>query len=521
MKNIAKYILLAGVSAAALTSCDLDLYPTTSIVWEEGMDVITMDSDLQSLQNGLMANFRSRTNGTYWKTEEIMFDAFNAVVDYGNNNGQLHRQEQAIVADYEIEDVWAGHYSAIKNYNIFIDAANNMKSTNEKLRANAQIAKGYAFMYRADSYLVLARHFGNAYGTSASSDLCVPIITKFNISELPARNTVAEVYAQIKADLDSAAVILKDTKGAVRSEKPNMDAVNFLYARYYLDTKDYAKAAAAAESVINSAAGYKLASTLEEMMAEFRDDKGKEPIIQMFANLSEGSVGTTDFTAISNQTSQGYGYVYHPLYMPSKKLIDAYDKDDLRFQTWFTDGSVSPSNWNNKADGIYTYIDGGFYKGQFYIFTRWEGNPALTTSGIPGGGNAAKPYTLPEMYLIAAEAYAQAGNSADAVKYLNALQAARGAKVTTASMDNIKKEWFKETVGQGQRLICLKRWNDGFGAREAQPGALAAGVVATGAKYEQLSMPAGDYHLTWPVPKYEMDVNPNLVQNGGYTIEES
>lgn len=506
MKNIFKYIFVAGFAAATLSSCDLDLLPNSAIVYEDGMDIITSSSDLQSLQNGLMASFRAVQRGTYWIAEDVMYDEFNAVSDYGNTYGQLHRLEQAIAGDYDIEDQWAGNYSVIKNYNIFIDAVPNMKSEDETLKAKAEVAKGYAHLFRASSYLQLARHFGKAYGPSASSDPCVPLILKFNINEVPARATVAEVYAAIKADLDEAAKLLANEAGAVNSQLPTIDAVNFMYARYYLDVKDNAKAAEYAEKVIGSAAGYKLASTAAEFAAEFTDDKGKENILQLYASEQETGNGMGTYTGLTNQTSQGHGYVYvyHPQFIPSKKVIDAYTADDLRLASWYT------------TDKRESFIEGNYYSEKFFVFIKWEGNPMLTTSRIPGATNATKPYTLPEAYLIAAEAYAQAGNSAKATEMLNALQTARKATLTSGDMANVKDEWLKETIGSGLRLSCLKRWGEGFGPREGQPGAVAAHILAEGDKFVGLSMAADDYHLVWPVPKYELQVNDNLEQNPGY-----
>ena len=118
------------------------------------------------------------------------------------------------------------------------------------------------------------------------------------------------------------------------------------------------------------------------------------------------------------------------------------------------------------------------------------------------------------MYLIAAEANAQAGNTAKATEILNALQSARHATLTEGTMENIKNEWFKETVGEGLRLSCLKRWGDGMGARTPQEGTEL--IIMKGAAYEQRTVAAGTDKLTWPVPTYEMQVNPNLVQNPGF-----
>lgn len=158
-------------------------------------------------------------------------------------------------------------------------------------------------------------------------------------------------------------------------------------------------------------------------------------------------------------------------------------------------------------------------KGDFYVFTKYIGNTELSTSGYPTSGNAIKPFMISEMYLIAAEAYAQAGNASSAKSMLNTLQTARGAKLTDGSMASVKNEWFRETVGEGLRMSCLKRWGDGYSTRAAQDGAIKAIAVMEGENYNKKTLSASDYRLQWPMPTYEMQVNLNLVQNEGYTAE--
>ena len=127
---------------------------------------------------------------------------------------------------------------------------------------------------------------------------------------------------------------------------------------------------------------------------------------------------------------------------------------------------------------------------------------------------------LSEMYLIAAEANFAAGNTGAAATALNALQTARNATPTSASKENIQAEWFKETVGEGLRMSCLKRWGIGYEARTAQDGAAAqSAIMVSGDSYDKKSVKADDFHFQWPVPSYEMKVNDNLKQNPGYTAE--
>lgn len=501
--NILKYTVAAGLAIASLSSCDLDLVPEDAIAYEEGKQLFLTANDVKSFENGVLSSYRSIHYGVFYYVPDLICDGFNAAVDYGNKYGSIHRCDESFTSsDYDTEDLWENNYYAIKNYNIVISNADNVDAS---IRNIARIAKGEAFFCRASSYLNLARHYGKAYGFASDSDLAVPLVLVYDQLAKPARATVKETYAQVKSDLDSAAVILAKVPGSVRAQKPTIDAVNALYARYYLDTKNYTDAAKFAELVISSKAGYALASTEEEMKTEYTNDEGKEPIMQMFASMNEGKGAITVYTNPGNDKKEG---VYlAPFYLPTKALVDAYDDNDLRFKAWF-------------SNEYPVRMSGSFFKEKFYSFTKYLDNPNLHTGEIPVGTHAVKTLLVGEMYLIAAEAYAQSGNVAKAKELLNALQLKRGAVATSGDLANVKKEWFRETVGEGLRYSCLKRWGDGFSAREPQVGADEAHVLMTGQYYEKRSMEASDYHFLYPVPAYELKLNKNLVQNDGYTVTE-
>ena len=130
-----------------------------------------------------------------------------------------------------------------------------------------------------------------------------------------------------------------------------------------------------------------------------------------------------------------------------------------------------------------------------------------------------KPILLSEMYLIAAEAELSS-NAAAAKTDLNALQAARGASQTEATAETVQKEWYRETVGLGLRMPCLKRWGLGFNGRPGQPQAVAKEIIVLQANFADKVMNANDSRFVWPVPTHEIQVNRNLVQNEGYTSVE-
>jgi hypothetical protein len=85
------------------------------------------------------------------------------------------------------------------------------------------------------------------------------------------------------------------------------------------------------------------------------------------------------------------------------------------------------------------------------------------------------------------------------------------------TMENIKKEWLKETIGEGLYFTCVKRWGDGFPARPGHPA--AEGLLVNTVNFQDRVLPADSRFFNWPIPTYEMQLNKELQQNPGYTIQ--
>lgn len=510
MNKITKNIVAAFAGLSMLVSCNLDLEPTTAIVYDENEPLFQSENDIESFYLGVLASYRSLCSGSFDMTADVMVDYFNATTGFGNNYGAVHRADNSFTpSDEYTESVWASHYSAIKNYNIAIREAENVKDST--LIPAAEELQAVAYFCRASAYLTLTRLFGEVYDPDTAEDeLSVPLVLEYNLNYVPVRSTVAEVYDQIDNDLYFAEKVFSQAgrgfDSAVQAPYPTYDALKALYARYYLDVQEYDQAFKMAKSVIESAAGYALASTKNEMLAEM-NDSGSEPIVQMYASMSEGTISKSIYTMVGYNDDMGKYFA--PYYLPSRTLIDAYESSDYRFTTWFS---------NIKYP---VFMNGSYYDG-IYTFIRYIGNPQYYTGLIESSVNAAKPLTISEMYLIAAEAAWHNGSALNANKYLNELQAARNTTKTNAmdsEMENIKTEWFKEMVGNGQRLICLKRWGDGIPARPAQPEALDANAVMTGAAYTERTVEPGEYIFNYPIPAYEIQVTPSLEQNRGYSAK--
>lgn len=519
MKKTINYILAAFSAVVLVSSCNMDLFPNGSIAYDEEGALFHNATELGYLENGLYVSYRSGFYGEYSITEEVMTDGFNASADFGNNYGGVHRVDSDLnPGDYYIRDFWANRYTAIKNYNIFIKGVENLPEEYQSLGAQAQKVKGEAYFFRASAYLDLIRHFSPAYNASTANaeNSGVPLVLVYNQNEKPFRATVQEVYDQIKKDLDSASVNLAGVAGAKASQKITIDAVNALYARYYLDVKDYSHAAAKANEVITSNAGYALSSSVKEFTAEYLNDKGTEAIVQLYASKSENGSGTnTVYTSMATSTAEvsdnpSGRYFNKPYFFPSQKLLDLYDEEDLRLACWFT---VNGKN-NLTGETYPTFIINDF-KYDVTIFTKYLGNPDLTTNAALNARQHVKPLLIGEMYLIAAEANFRGGSENAALDALNALQVQRGATPSeTVTETVLANEWFKETIGEGLRLSTIKRFGKGYSVRTSQPA--ADGLIMDGANYQYKSVEATDYHLNWPIPTNDIQTNPNIVQNTGY-----
>lgn len=523
-----------------LASCDMNLFPTTSIPYEDGDMLILTENDVRDFNNGVIATYRGLHYGSHYQTVDVMTECFNATIDFGNNYGFVHRLGDDFQANNgNIEGIWAAHYGAIKTYNVAIEQVEMVleDETKQNLVPSANLLMANALFGRASSYLTLARAFSADYEPeTASTELSVPLILRYNQYEKPQRAMLQDVYDQIIDDLNYAEALFEEAieisaEIALNSDRPNLnlagqpkalaptlDAVKALKARYYLDVHEYDEAAGYAMDVIESPAGYTLAASYNDMFGEFMADEGNESLMRLFAAKGqEGAVGCTIYTGVSSTAAEGK--FFQPLFIPSDAIVSAYSNTDLRKALWFP---VADSEGVEVGATGATYpvkIQGTLHEG-IHMFTKYIGNPSLQVGDNEDGSHYCKPIMIAEMYLIAAEAYASDDQPAKATEVLNLLKNARKAGAGSGDLwTEIKAEWLKETVGDGQRINCIKRWKDGLPERPAQDGAESIVMNTPVSDYTGRSVEADSYTLVWPIPSYEIKITPGLEQNPGYSAK--
>ena len=494
---------LCTLTLLLVTACNLDLKPTSSISTEEALR--SMD-DAQKLRRDIYITMRNSLNsGAPVYLMELMADSFHGSITYGNRNGEYYKWEMRSTFG-NVESLWSSAYYLVMLANFLeggIPALQAEASAAEK--AQYDVILGESAFAKAYAMFILTELFCKNYSSNASSDYGVMLsdatfATPSDQSTYVGRSSLADTYAYIEKNLDKAAQLLGSVTGAEGSIYLTADAVKALQARVALTKGEYAKAAGLAAELINGGR-YPLLNTQDDFTALWTNDSGKECITQFWASF-DSTPSTNDYGYI-----QYTGGLYAPNYIPEKWIVESYDKNDLRFTTWFRRTQVNLGN----------------FSGTVYLCFKFPGNPELMAStGASTYIQKIKPFRIAEQYLIAAEGYAMAGQADQACTYLNLLRASRipgyADRHYTGDelMAQIKLERARELYGEGFRFKDLKRWNQGFARSEAQDKNL---VIDAGSTYtELLSRDAADPFFVWPIPQAEIDSNPQIrsQQNPGY-----
>jgi hypothetical protein len=242
-----------------------------------------------------------------------------------------------------------------------------------------------------------------AFGTLTSLFGDIPFSEAVNPNKFPAPkfDKQVDVYAGIQTLLDNAIANLSSEVGITPGTKDIffggntqswVKVANTLKARYYLHTKEYAKAVVAASNGISSASGNMMAPHGESYLTDF--------------NLYYS------FCAYDREAYMSAEEAYAP------RLLDP-TSEDYRGNT----------KTDEEARGNYLYIlGGGIYFGgnEPNILSAFEGFWGISNpeeDGFFGGVTSFPLVTYEENELIKAEANIRNGNASDALNALNAFRA--------------------------------------------------------------------------------------------------
>lgn len=467
MKNIKKITLMAGIiSATLMGSCKkefLELQPYTEI---PGSEAATTVANMTSALNGTYYGLIS-TN-LYGRTLPVFGDllADNVFVSVANSGRYLNEQNYSItVNDADVSGIWSNSYNNILR-------ANNVISSTITGDGVDQM-KGEAYALRALNYFNLVRIFAKPY-TDDPSALGVPLVLASDPNPpsqwvLPARSTVAEVYAQILSDLENAYTLMSTYRGSQYFSKY---AARALESKVNLYKADYQLAYDQANDVIANG-GFTLVSQAN-LPGYFAAQDPASGTVETLFQVASDPVNNNSYDELVAMYQQDgtYGDLLAP-----QSLYDLYSATDVRKELILKDV-------RNKTGG----------ENPAYLVMKY--------SNANGNYGLKKVLRLSDVYLISAEAGARL-NKPDALAKLNTLMAQRDPSKVYAStgaqlINDIITERRKELAFEGDRFFDLNR--------------LKLPIQRT-AEYPTGPIPYGSNSRVLPIPQDELNVNPNIVQN--------
>lgn len=424
--------------------------------------------------------------------------------------------------------LWGKMYKIINEVNQILDALPEATGSDEEKNE----IKGQALAMRGISYFNLIVNYQQTYAI-AKDKRGVILRTSTNDPDEMGFSTVQACYDQIIKDLTGAKVALANFK---RSKKWEIDAnvVSGILARVYQVMGDWQNAFAEASLVYQS---YGTLMTKEEWYNGFDDlmaNDCKELVWGVeFTNLSNLSTCTSFNFWYNQDPSYGEGMQDGPVYnfinlLVDQKYVDLFDETDYRGTRCDKTEGVTDEDektvmfWHRTANADPD------------IRAKWAYNK-IKTYGDGGGAKQSHSYGIDfplmrgsEMLLIMAEAEANLGNTGQALSYLNTLQAAREAKLTTvtdkqALLNTIYVERRKELLGEGVTgifdLLRLQQPLVRYGSSASNPGGHFASGLGNldgfnGSDAEPKgTLPSNDYRFIIQIPHKEFSNNSAITES--------
>lgn len=457
--------LLAPVLLVAAVACSspLDVTPYGSIPES------TAITDAVSAQAALTGAYHGLQSLSSYGEELVEMGDLSA--DNAEMSGTYTSYREADDNDLQtnnstVLDLWTAAYDEINRANELIAKVPAITTLDDTEKHEIL---GEAHFLRALSYHNLVKYFG------AVPLRLTPATSLSDVSSVT-RAPVADVYAQILADLDSAQAGITNTSETTRA---SMGAVQALRARVLLYMGNWAGAQAAAQAVEDM--GYTLATNYSDLFSATGNATPEDIFRIVFTPQQESFLSYDYYT-------RGLGGVYElapttdlmhdydPAFNPDSS-IDQYNPTDLRGQ------------WNISIDG--SRVFGSKYR-------------SIT------GTEYQHVIRFAEVILIKAEALARQGQLAPAVDEYNRVRVRAGLPPDTLGTTVIDSSG-AVLATQAQviaRILNERRLELAF------EGDRWPDLIRTGLATSVLGITA-DQEL-YPIPQREIDVTPGLTQNPGY-----
>lgn len=475
-----RYIYFLFACATLFASCKKEFLvqnPPTGVPVSEA---IKTENDMTDAVNGM---YNAMYVSTLFGTDiPVSGDLLADNVYISSDNISIFLDEN----NYSVSSISPEPFNIYSQGYYVILQANRIIAANLPSSGNVNQLKGEAYISRALVYLELVNFFGTPYTINPTA-LGVPLVTAPTnpgtaLDTKPARATVSQIYTQIISDLDSAYAIMPvagTTLHPANSEYLSKYAAKAIESRAYLYKGDYAGAAAAALLVVQNG-GYSLVAP--GALVSYWNNPGPTSGSETIFELALTTANNNSYNGMDSFYSQsGVGEL-----LVTPNLYTLYSATDERQALILTS---SPIRGNVLVCNKYTN------------FTN------------PNDKDDIKIIRYAEVLLTLAESDARAGDTPDALKYLNIVAQNRDpsfggyASAGTQLITDILSERRKELAFEGLRFFDFTRLNLPLVRPQLDP-AIAAPSLGL--------VPVGDTRRILPIPQQEIDANPNIKQNPGY-----
>lgn len=379
------------------------------------------------------------------------------------------------------------YYAIIGNANMILANIDNAEGD----QVDRDAIKAQALTYRGWAYFNLVQMFGKRYvAGQANSDLGVPLVLEPSTTPIP-RNTVAEVYTQINADLNEAIALY----GSSRYTRPNKSNFNInvakgIKSRVALTMQDWGTAAQMAKE---ARSGFTLMSRAQYTEGFNNYDNPEwmwgSRIIPAETNFFYSFFAYMSMNFNSTAIRATPKTIFSVLY-------DKISETDIR-KTLFDPTGKNTVDFKLPASN---YARVPYQHKKFLVE-----NTANSTGDIPYMRAA-------ELYLAEAEALARSGSESQAIDVLYEVAVARDPeyKKSTNSgqalVDEILWQRRMELWGEGFRFYDLKR----TGSKLDRTGGNHNATYTNGT----MIVEPNDLRWQLPIPQQEINrANGIVIQN--------
>jgi hypothetical protein len=377
-----------------------------------------------------------------------------------------------------LKDLWDQHYSTIYRSNVVLDKVPAI-SMNE---ARKKVLLAEARFLRAFSYTFLYKWFGP-----------VPLITTSDVSikDRPERATTEAITAFLDKEFTAASADLPAKQ--TQFGRATSDAATGFLARFYLNEKNWTKAAELSKKIIdNGTHGLFAAAKRTDLFA--LPNEGNREMIYVLPLLPQPNLGSN---YISLAAPNDYKFQF-----PGKVNLAA----DIRIRTDFLKLFEAADERRSAFLFEYTNTAGQLIKlGVDNVRSfKYPEDPV----GINQfSGNDFPLLRFADIVLMRAEALNELqGPNQESISLINSIRTA--ARVSTITLTTYPS---KELL---RNFIIDER------GREFHSEALRREDLIRQGRFIQMGKDRGktaaDYHVLYPIPQSEIDKNPNLKQNPGY-----